>query len=126
MWLVLNDICGLFCAIITYFVVVFVYLGFVRVGIWERMLEGDLRALVHFVVFQYHCFMIFWAHWKCMTTEPGVLPKLTCTLQYERLPEHLKKIVEQVGLRTKKLEALIRLEAKAKTANANSGVDIID
>jgi len=61
-----------------------------------------------------------------MTTEPGVLPKLTMTLQYERLPEHLKKIVKQVGERTKKLEELIKFEQKSKDKNPAAGVDTID
>lgn len=80
MWLVLDDICGVVCAMITYGIVVTVYLGFIRIGIWEGMMTSDWKALLHFVVFQYHCFLIFWSHFKCMTTEPGLLPKGICTL----------------------------------------------
>ena len=39
MWLII-ECAGCACAIITYFVVVFVYFGFIRIGIWEEALEG--------------------------------------------------------------------------------------
>lgn len=51
MWLVLNDYCGIGCAIFTYFIVVAVYCGFIRIGIWERIQNGDLSAYVHFTIF---------------------------------------------------------------------------
>jgi hypothetical protein len=74
MWLVTNDCCGLACALLTYVIVVTVYLGFVRVGIWEMLQEGDPKAYIHWFIFQILCFMIFWSHFKCMTTQPGILP----------------------------------------------------
>ena len=51
MWLVTNDWCGLACAACTYFIVVFVYFGFIRIGIWEQLVEGDNKAYLHFIVF---------------------------------------------------------------------------
>ena len=75
MWIVLNDLCGLACALVTYFIVVSVYLGFIRIGIWEGLVSGHLSALLHFLFFQATCFMIFWSHFKCMTSEPGILPR---------------------------------------------------
>ena len=103
MWLILEE-CGVVCAIFTYFVVVFVYFGFVRVGIWEEVLQGDIKAFLHFAVFQYHCFMIFLSHFKCMTTEPGVLPKDHEVLQFTKLPVELKKMLRSIAKETKKLE----------------------
>lgn len=76
MWLIIEE-CGVCCAFITYFVVTFVYWGFIRVGIWEMIQVKDPMALFHFVIFQYNCIMIFTSHFKCMTTEPGCLPKDT-------------------------------------------------
>ena len=73
MWLIKEE-CGVCCALFTYFIVVFVYLGFVRIGIWEEIQAGEPMAIIHFIIFQYNCFMIFMSHFKCMTTEPGVLP----------------------------------------------------
>ena len=107
MWLILEE-CGAVCAVFTYFVVVFVYFGFVRVGIWEEVLAGDIKALLHFGVFQYHCFMIFLSHFKCMTTEPGVLPKDHEVLQFTKLPAELKKMLKSIARETKKLEQSIR------------------
>ena len=75
MWLITSDCCGLACAIFTYIIVMFVYWGFIRIGIWEGIMGGDVRVLLHYIVFQFNCVMIFWTHWKCMTSEPGVLPK---------------------------------------------------
>ena len=51
MWIILNDWCGLACAIGTYLVVTAVYWGFIRIGIWEGIKSGDLKSLVHFVIF---------------------------------------------------------------------------
>ena len=36
MWLILEE-CGVFCAMFTYFIVVAVYFGFIRIGIWEEI-----------------------------------------------------------------------------------------
>ena len=74
MWLIFEE-CGIACAIMTYFIVILVYFTVVRIGIWEEILEGSLWAFVHFAVFQYHCFMIFYSHFKCMTTNPGTISK---------------------------------------------------
>lgn len=73
MWLVIE--CGgAICSLLTYVIVLTVQVGFMRIGIWEEALQGDTMALIHFVIFQYHCALIFWSHFKCMTTEPGILP----------------------------------------------------
>ena len=101
MWLVLNDMCGLVCAIITYGIVTAVYVGFIRIGIWEGIQESDPVAFLHFVVFQSCCFMIFWSHFKCMTTEPGVLEKNAEVLEFQKLPSHLQNLVKAVGQRMK-------------------------
>jgi hypothetical protein len=50
MWLILEE-CGVFCALFTYFIVVFVYWAFVRVGIWEEVKNGEISAFFHFAVF---------------------------------------------------------------------------
>ena len=109
MWLIVEE-CGVACAIITYVVVVTVYLGFIRVGVWEEVQEGDTNAFVHFFIFQYHCFLIFWSHFKCMTTEPGLLPKETEELEFEKIPERTRAILIHIAKRTKELETDIRLE----------------
>ena len=75
MWLILNDWCGLMCAIFTYLIVAIVYWGFIRIGIWENMLNGEISVMIHYIIFQFNCIMIFWCHWKCMTSDPGSLPK---------------------------------------------------
>lgn len=89
MWLIIEE-CGVVCAIFTYGIVTTVYFGFVRVGIWEQLFTDTTWALLNFVVFQYHCFMIFMAHFKCMTTDPGTLPKETETLEFKKLPEEMQ------------------------------------
>lgn len=74
MWFICDG-AGIACCFITYFTVLAVTIGFVRVGIWEGLQEGDLWSYVHLAIFQYHCLLIYWSHVKCMTTEPGVLEK---------------------------------------------------
>ena len=93
MWLILEE-CGVFCALFTYFIVVFVYWAFIRVGIWEDVKNGEISAFLHFAVFQYHCFMIFMSHFKCMTTEPGVLPKDTEELVFSKLPKGIRQMIK--------------------------------
>lgn len=85
MWLVVEDWCGLGCAIGTYLIVIVVYCGFIRIGIWEQLVEGESIAYLHLFIFQTSCFMIYWTHWKCMTTQPGVLPKVQ-QVQFSKLP----------------------------------------
>jgi hypothetical protein len=43
--------------------------------LWEDLLELKWTAFLHLIIFQYHCMMIYWAHFKCMCTDPGILPK---------------------------------------------------
>ncbi len=59
MWLVLNDWCGLGCALFTYVIVVVVYIGFVRIGIWEPLQRGEINALTNFITFQWWCIIYF-------------------------------------------------------------------
>ena len=100
-WFILNDWSGLLCAGITYLVVIFVYFGFIRIGIWEDMLKGHISAFIHFAIFQYHCFMIFWCHFKTMTTEPGCIDKNIEILNFNDLPKHIKSLIEMIGTRMK-------------------------
>ena len=74
MWLVIEA-CGFVCVIITYITVFTVMLGFIRVGIWEELLNGDIWGYIHLAIFSYNVFMIIASHLKCMLSEPGVLPK---------------------------------------------------
>ena len=74
MWLVIEA-CGFICVIITYLTVFTVMLGFIRIGIWEELLNGDIWGYIHLTIFSYNVFMIIASHLKCMLSEPGVLPK---------------------------------------------------
>jgi len=62
-----------------------VQVGFLRIGIWESLLAKNTSAFIHLLIFQYHVALIFWSHFKCMTTEPGVLPKEYEDLDFDRL-----------------------------------------
>jgi hypothetical protein len=73
MWLVIEA-CGIVCVIFTYLTVFTVQFGFIRIGIWEELMEGSFWALFHLAIFSFNVFMIIASHIKCMTTEPGVLP----------------------------------------------------
>ena len=76
---------GIVCGLLTYAIVIMVTIGMIRVGIWEGLIKGELKSVIHLVVFQYHCVMIYWSHFKCMTTEPGVLPKNYDTLSISKI-----------------------------------------
>ena len=92
MWLVCEG-AGVVCAILTYVIVLTVQVGMIRVGIWEGLLRGDPKSIANLVIFQYHCLLIFWSHFKCMTTEPGVLPKNYDTLSFKKIAPPLGKAI---------------------------------
>ena len=92
MWLSL-DCAGLVCAGLTYVIVLTVQIGMLRVGIWEGLVRGEPMAFFHLAVFQYHCAMIFWTHFKCMTSEPGVLPKNYDTLSFKKIAPALAEAI---------------------------------
>ena len=66
--------------------------------------------------------MIFWSHFKTMTSEPGVIPRCVDELYYHRLPKDLRKLVKAVGQRMKQLEHVILEEQKANI----DGSEVID
>ena len=57
----------------------------IRIGVWGGLVNGEIKSFINLVVFQYHCIMIYWSHVKCMTTEPGVLPKNYDTLSFKKI-----------------------------------------
>ena len=97
-WFIMNDCMGVFCALITYVIVLFVQLGFIRIGVWEGLMEQKNWAYINLSIFLFVCFLIFWSHFKCMTTEPGVIPKRQ-SLNYLKLPDHMKNIIVQLAWR---------------------------
>ena len=103
MWLVIET-AGIICGILTYFIVLAVQVAFIRVGIWEGLQQGTTSAYLNFLVFQYHCVMIFWSHLKCMTTEPGLLPKEYEELDFNRVSPEMKKAIYAVNTEIKKQE----------------------
>ncbi len=88
MWFVIEA-CGIVCAIFTYVTVFTVQYAFVRIGVWEDLLVGDPWAYLHMLVFHFNVFMIIASHLKCMTTEPGVLPRDYEELDPTKLPLEL-------------------------------------
>ena len=89
-WFIASDCMGGLCALITYVIVLFVQIGFIRIGVWEGLLAEEQWAYTNLAVFMATCFLIFWSHFKCMTTEPGIIPKKLKTLNYKGLPDHMK------------------------------------
>ena len=96
---------GTICAFLTYVVVLTVTIGMVRVGIWEGLLKGEPWAFINLAIFQYHCTMIYWSHFKCMTSEPGVLPKNYDSLSITKIAPGLSKAILGVTKEIRKLEA---------------------
>ncbi len=97
MWCVI-ELGGNLCALLTYVIVLVVQVGFIRIGIWEELLDGSYPAFAHLIVFQYHCAMIFWSHFKCMTTEPGILPKDCDKILFKKLAPELQKALKMIQL----------------------------
>ena len=103
MWLIV-ECAGSICAFLTYIIVLTVQVGMIRVGIWEGLLQGDPKSFLHLLVFQYHCFMIFWSHFKCMTSEPGVLPKNYDTLSFSKMAPQMVQAILGVKKQVRQLE----------------------
>ena len=69
-------------------------MGMIRIGLWEGLVKGDMTSLIHLAIFQYHTTLIFWSHFKCMTSEPGVLPKSYGTLSFSKIaPEMIRTML---------------------------------
>lgn len=113
-WIITNDCMGGFCALITYVIVIFVQIGFIRIGIWEGLMEEQRWAYVNLLVFMSTCFLIFWSHFKCMTTEPGVIPRKLQTLNYKKLPRHMQQIIVQLAWRIQNLQESIKADKENK------------
>jgi hypothetical protein len=50
MWCVI-ELGGNLCALLTYVIVLVVQVGFIRIGIWEELLDGSYPAFAHLIVF---------------------------------------------------------------------------
>ena len=78
-------------------------MGMIRIGLWEGLVKGDMTSLIHLAIFQYHTTLIFWSHFKCMTTEPGVLPKNYDTLAFSKLKPDFVNIILNVKKEIKRI-----------------------
>ena len=95
MWFVIEP-CGLVCVFITYATVIIVKIGMIRIGVWEELWAGSYWAFLHLAVFLFNCTMIYASHFKCMTTEPGLLPKDYEELDSQKLPYELSQALAQI------------------------------
>lgn len=95
MWFVIEA-CGIVCAVVTYIIVFTVQFGFLRIGIWEELMEGSPWAFFHLTIFSFNIFMIIASHIKCMITEPGVLPRDYEELDQDKLPQQLSQALAQI------------------------------
>ena len=95
MWLIIEA-CGIVCVIICYFTVFTVQLAFIRVGIWEELVTGDIWGYIHLTIFLYHVFLIIASHLKCMLSEPGVLPRDYEELDSSKLPHELSLALQTI------------------------------
>ena len=50
MWLVVET-AGVVCGALTYIIVLTVQVGMIRVGVWEGLLAGELKAWLHLAIF---------------------------------------------------------------------------
>ena len=76
----------------------------IRVGIWEGLQEGSTKSYLNLIVFQYHVAMIFWTHIKCMTTDPGVIPRDYEDLNFNKVSPQMKGTILAVKAEIKKQE----------------------
>lgn len=52
-------------------------------------MAGNIWAYIHLLIFSFNVIMIYASHFKCMTTEPGVLPRDYEELDSNKLPPEL-------------------------------------
>ena len=119
MWCVYWDPCALFAVLISYITMGCVYAGMFYLVSREPMLDGNLMHTINFGVFNVSIVLIVWSHFKCMTTNPGCVPKSVKKLSYKRMPTHLQNIIKQVGLRAKHL-------ATSLTSGKNQNKTVIE
>ena len=84
---------GMTCCFFTYVVVLVVQWGMMKIGLWEGLISGNPWSYLHLAVFQYHCALIFISHVKCMTTQPGCLPRDISQLNFREMSESIQKAI---------------------------------
>ena len=96
-WLVLDDPCGMTCAMATYFVVFFVDYITVRRVLFPSYFNRETYryGLLHFVFFQSVIGLICWSHLKCMLSNPGTLRRNWPKELMERVLELKEKQIAQ-------------------------------
>jgi hypothetical protein len=92
MWIVMEP-CGLICAFITYSILITVESAMIRIGLWDMFIAGNNLAYVHLIVFNIIMVLIVGSHFKCMTTNPGTLPKDYETINTKQLKPDFAKMV---------------------------------
>ena len=55
--------------------IIFLFIVFVRILIWEELLQGTYLGKVKFVLFKLVCILIIWSYIKSVITKPGYLQK---------------------------------------------------
>lgn len=94
MWCIYWDPCGIFAVLITYATIGCVYAGMLFLVSAEGLTNGDMLHQLNFGFFTITCILVVWSHFKCMTTNPGCVPKGVKKLSYKRLPTHLQNILK--------------------------------
>ncbi|XP_074605658.1 palmitoyltransferase ZDHHC3-A [Brevipalpus obovatus] len=85
LWFV-QDICGIICAIFTYFLILFAqYVVMMCILLPE---ENSLYKLVNIVIYEILFFLAISSHLRTMLTDPGAVPRGTAT----------KEAIESLGL----------------------------
>lgn len=86
-WWFVHDICGIICAVVTWFLVLYAE----YVVVFVILLPGPYPyySAVNLVIFQALAFLAVSSHIRTMLTDPGAVPRGTAT----------KEMIQQLGLR---------------------------
>jgi hypothetical protein len=122
LWLI-CECAGVVCVVITYLTVLTVQLGMIRIGLWERLMAGDIWAYIHLGVFQYHVALIFISHVKCMMSEPGVLPRKCNSLDFRRMGKPIQESIIQLRDEVKHMAKDIDLDGPTEVKQSTMSLD---
>lgn len=89
----IKDLCGYICIFFTYFTLAVVDMGVIFFSIKDELLNGDVGAIIHAIIFNSIIFIISASHIKCMTTDPGTVPFKKLHLNFSKLPDQTKNLI---------------------------------
>ncbi|KAG1699314.1 Palmitoyltransferase ZDHHC3 [Nymphon striatum] len=88
-WWCVSDICGIICAILTWFLILYAEFVVVAIILWPSSSHWTIASSINLIIFQLLNFLAITSHLRTMLSDPGTVPKGNAT----------KEMIQQLGLK---------------------------